>query len=232
MTQFVIKIAYITIEVNCIYEKTMEFCRDYISTEEPAVSVTVSPEDIVKFRDDAPGFSDCYYETLALYEKILEKIISYDAFLMHGSVVALDGNAYMFTAKSGVGKTTHTKLWLKNIPGSYVLNGDKPIIRIIDGIVCACGTPWMGKEKLGVNEILPLKGICVLTRGEKNKIREVSYSDVFTTIFTQCHKPDMPGANEKFLSILSKLSSVKYYVLECNMEDEAAVVAQRKICIN
>ena len=31
--------------------------------------------------------------------------------------------------KGGVGKTTHTKLWLDNIPGSFVVNGDKPLIR-------------------------------------------------------------------------------------------------------
>lgn len=64
---------------------------------------------------------------------------------MHGTVVDHNGQAYMFTAPSGTGKTTHAKLWLDNLPDAFIVNGDKPFIIAGDEQPKACGTPWAGK---------------------------------------------------------------------------------------
>ena len=96
------------------------------------------------------------------------RLIDFDVLLFHGSVVAVDGQAFLFTAKSGTGKTTHTRLWLKQIPGCHVLNGDKPLLLFRNDGIYACGTPWQGKENYGTNEILPLKSICLFNRDIKN----------------------------------------------------------------
>ena len=88
-------------------------------------------------------------------------------------LLELDGKAYVFTAKSGVGKTTHTKLWVEYFEGiaSYI-NGDKPIIRCKDFVWYAYGTPWMGKEKFEVKVLRRFRQFALLNGGEENKIQK------------------------------------------------------------
>ena len=49
---------------------------------------------------------------------------------MHGAVIRYKGKAYLFTAPSGTGKTTHIRQWLKKAEGTFVVNGDKPLIKV------------------------------------------------------------------------------------------------------
>ena len=80
----------------------------------------------------------------------------------------MDGQAVLFTAKSGTGKSTHTKLW-RDLFGerAVMVNDDKPLLRILKDGVLVCGTPWDGKHRLSTNCALPLKAICILERGKK-----------------------------------------------------------------
>lgn len=82
----------------------------------------------------------------------------FDTLLVHASVVGYDGGAYMFLGRSGTGKSTHSRLWLENIEGTYLLNDDNPVIRFIDGEVMAYGSPWSGKTPCYRNESLPISG--------------------------------------------------------------------------
>ena len=144
---------------------------------------------------------------------------------MHGSVVAVDNEAYMFTALSGTGKSTHTNLWLKNIPGSFIVNGDKPLLQVSDRTYI-CGTPWAGKERLQTNTTVPLKAIVLLERGEKNEITEVSFQEALPILLTQTHRNADREHMFKTLGLLQKTAeTVRFYRLKCNMEDEAALVA-------
>ena len=73
------------------------------------------------------------------YRIICKKILSFDAMLMHCAAVSVDNEAYLFTAVSGTGKTTHINLWRKKFGDRFfVINGDKPIIRLIDGKFYVC----------------------------------------------------------------------------------------------
>ena len=116
------KIADKTIAVTSIYNEVHEYCADYLTDEPADYSVTTTQADIDFEReksareDEVEGipirhFSDSYLEELAVYRKIAEEMISYDTILFHGSVIAVDGVGYLFTAKSGTGKSTHTRLW-------------------------------------------------------------------------------------------------------------------------
>ena len=118
---FTVRLAEVPISISAIYHSTKDFCRDYLTGEEPVFSLEVTPGDIAYEReksareDDYEGipirhFSDSYLETLAVYRKIAEQMLDYGVLLFHGSVVAVDHKAYIFTAKSGTGKSTHTRL--------------------------------------------------------------------------------------------------------------------------
>lgn len=146
--------------------------------------------------------------------------------MFHGSAVAVGECAYLFAARSGVGKTTHTRLWLNNIDGCFVVNGDKPILRIMDAGVYVCGTPWKGKERLGCNKMVPLKAICLLRRGEKNEIREIPFSEAFSDLLNQTYHPEDHTSLLDTLDFLKQLGGlVRFYRLTCNMEDDAAITA-------
>lgn len=169
-------------------------------------------------------FSDGYLETLAVYRKIAEKMPDYDTILFHGSCVAVDGIGYLFTAKSGTGKSTHTRLWRENLGDRAVMvNDDKPLVRISDSGAVAYGTPWDGKHRLSSNIAVPLKAICILERAEKNTIHPISASEAYPMLLQQAYRPVDGMALSKTLTLIDKLAaSVSLWRLGCNTEIEAA----------
>lgn len=173
------------------------------------------------------NYSPQYCESVCLYRSLCLKLIEYDAFLMHAAAVELDGEAYLFAAKSGVGKTTHAKLWLREFSGrARVINGDKPVCRFLDGKLYACGTPWCGKEGLGANVMVPVKAICFLERAADNRIRRMEESEVIGRIFHQLLMPREEDAMERFLDMIDRmLASVEWFAMQCNTEKEAARTA-------
>lgn len=231
---FQIKIADRIVRVSSIYDQIFKMCRDYyVDDEIPCdFAVTIEQRDIAFERkkseeESSYVYSDAYLETLAVYRKISKEMLAFDTFLFHGSVVAVDGVGYLFTAKSGTGKTTHTRLW-KNAFGerAVIVNGDKPLLKVTKDGVYACGTPWCGKEGYGENRIVPLKAICVLERDRLNHIEEVQMKEVFSILFQQCFRPKEEKLLSQSLDLLIGLKGkVRIFRLGCNMDPEAAQVA-------
>ena len=232
------KIADKVVEVTSIYTEVHEYCADYLTDEPADYSVTTTQTDIDFERakstreDEIEGiptrhFSDSYLEELAVYRKILEKMLDYDTILFHGSVVAVDGAGYLFTAKSGTGKSTHTRLWREYFGNRAVMvNDDKPLLHIADSGVIAYGTPYNGKHRLGTNTSVPLKAICILTRAEENHIEPISFEQAYKMLLQQVYRPADSILMMKTLTLIDRLGdSVKLYKLGCNMDISAAKVA-------
>lgn len=224
----VISVANLTIELRNKYKYTKELCAEYISSAEPDFSVGATEEEL----DREAAVSDFpttrgYLESVVLYRNIAERLPEYDGVVFHGAVIALDGVAYLVTAKSGVGKTTHLRLWQEEFGSEvHILNGDKPIIRLIDGVAYACGTPWRGKEFFGVNEMLPLGGIAFLERAAENSVSEVLPAEVLNAFVSQAYIPKSPvGARRGLLTLNRILTSVPLFKLCANMQPEAAHIA-------
>ena len=173
------------------------------------------------------NFPDSYLETLAVYRKFAENLLAYDTVLFHGSVVAVDGIGYLFTAKSGTGKSTHTRLWREYFGERAVMvNDDKPLLQVTENGVIVYGTPWDGKHHLSNNISVPLKAICILTRAEENHIEQISNSMAFPMLLQQSNRPQDSLKMQKTLEILGRISdNIALYKLGCNMEIEAAETA-------
>lgn len=231
---FFLKIADLTVKINNRHLYVERFCEGYTAdpTEEPDIDILITDEDLAT-EPSPEGFTAPPYflESTCVYRKIAERLPAFDAFVMHGSVIAVDGRAYVFTAKSGVGKTTHTRLWLEKFGDkAHVLNGDKPIIRFIDGIPYACGTPWRGKENYGINEMLPLSGIVFFGRGKENKAYPIDKEKAFFALNTQIYRSRDKDSILKTLALTDRLiSSVKLIGAECNMQSEAADVVYNSL---
>ena len=238
MTEFTIALAGKRIHISALFEDTMAFCREYISSGEADFSVSVTSGDIAferekSAREDAlegvptRHFSDEYLETLAVYRKIAERMPAYGTILFHGSVVAVDGEGYLFTAKSGTGKSTHTRFWREKFgPRAVMVNDDKPLLQIREDGVWACGTPWDGKHRLSTNTAVPLKGICILERAEENHIEAISAKEALPMLLQQSYRPGDPAGVARLLALLDKLAGkTRFYRLGCNLDPEAARAA-------
>ena len=232
------KIAERVVEINSLYEKVHNYCRDYETDETADFSVSITPDDIVyeKQKTDSeyayeglplPNFSDALLEETAVYRKIGEKMPDYDTIIFHGSVIAVEGQGFLFTAKSGTGKSTHTRLWREYLGEKAVMvNDDKPMLKITDNGVIAYGTPYNGKHHLGCNMSVPLKAICILTRGEKNSIVRIDKKEAYAMLLQQVYRPNDPVQMAKTLKLLDRMAeNVGLYKLACNMDIEAAKVA-------
>ena len=229
-------LAGIPIEL-CTLLPSLKNIEGYETDAPPAFTVRTTKQDILSERRKSiaecayehipyPNHSPAELENTAVYRKIAEMLPDHDGFVFHGSAVAVGEKAFLFTAKSGTGKTTHTTLWLKNIKGSFVVNGDKPIIRLIDDKPFVCGTPWMGKENYGCNKNVPLSAICFLNRGAENRIEKAEFGQVYPRLLGQTYRPENGARMVKTIKLLEKIGrSVPIYELFCNMEDEAAFVA-------
>ena len=238
MYRFRMELAGTTAEVDALYESSREFCKDYI-TEKPAeLSIAISEADIEKELSfataESPSAKDL--ESMALYRKLCTELAFRDTVLIHGSCVAVDGQAYLFCAPSGTGKSTHTRLWRRYLRDRAVMiNDDKPLVRIVpnsdagkDGGLKAMiyGTPWNGKHRLGTNMSAPLKAICFLERGEENSIERFNAKDAIPMLMKYTFRPEDPAAMMQVLDTAAKISGLcAFWTLKCNMDPQAAEVS-------
>ena len=232
------RIAEKNIEIISLYEGVHTLCAGYESSEAPDLTVEISESDISFERErsaaeDASAgrkpaaYSDSYLETLAVYRKIADKMLFFETVLFHGSAIAVDGEAYIFTAKSGTGKSTHTRLWREMFgERAVMINDDKPFIRVTEKGAFVYGTPWNGKHRLGANVSAPLRAICILERDAVNHIEKTDKKTAYPMLLQQTHRPARQGPMIMMLGLTDRLAKVTpIYRLGCNMEQEAARVA-------
>lgn len=219
------RIAGLTVKMDT-FGRTAEQAEPYRTEPcEPAQIVIQSCWPRVKA--DNPHFSDSDGEYLATSVDFYRKLIDFDGLMLHSSAVVVDGKAYLFTANSGTGKSTHTKLWLEMFgERAFILNDDKPALRMEDGAWYAYGTPWSGKHDISANERVPVAGIAVLERAEENSIAPFGGLDAIQAVIRQVNKPKKAEYRAKLLKLLDKLlTDVPTWKLQCNMLPEAAKVA-------
>ena len=223
------------IRIESIYGAVQERCRDYSTESEPDFTVRTTLSDLAYERDlsdaaaeaegrSAAALDSGYLEELAVYRKIAEKMPEYGTVLFHGSCVAVDGAAYLFAARSGTGKSTHTRLWRELLGDRAVMvNDDKPLIHVSEDSAEIYGTPWDGKHRLSSNICVPLRAVCLLERAEENRIEPVGAREVYPVLVRQTYRPADPEALAETLKLIDRLvRSVKLYRLRCNMDISAA----------
>ena len=236
MHEFVMDIAGFAIGVESLFETTGVYCREYWTDREPEFFVTVKREDLAREQEflnaeaDEEGlkrrkFPEPFLERSVIQRQVAEHLLDRDVLLMHGSTVAVDGRAYLFTAACGTGKSTHTRLWREVFGDRAVMvNDDKPFLKLTENGVIACGAPWTGKHGIGSNISVPLGGICILRRGPENVIRRADREQVEDFLLHQIFQCEGREVLTKALAD-RLLSSVPLWEMECTRDPKAAVVS-------
>ncbi len=221
---FNISLAGLNIKIISKYDFLKKFCSEYITTDVAVFDLSVESRDIdiEKEHEAVPTADIAVCESLCVYRAIAEQLPQFDRFVFHGAAIEYDKNAYLFTAPSGTGKTTHITLWKKNLGDRVdIINGDKPIIKIADASV-VYGTPWAGKEGFYRNASANLKAICILKQSKINKIERLSSSEAINHLMRQVYLPKNAEALSKTLSLLGVLiENIPVYLLCCDMSNDA-----------
>ena len=159
------------------------------------------------------------------------KLINLGGFMLHASAIVVDNKAYLFSAPSGTGKSTHTKLWQECFGDkAIIINDDKPAIRIEEGKCFAYGTPFSGKTDENLNLRVPLQAICMLERGIENRIDLITTKKAIPLILQQTILPrNQIMLEELFIMLEEVLKKVPIYRMKCNISKEAALMAYNKM---
>ena len=227
---FCIRLAGITVEIDNRHNYVLEQCKDYLCTDgTPAFRVAVSNAEVLTYQASCGRpMTLPEAESHLLYRRICQRMPAYGVYLLHAAVIEMEGRGYAFSARRGVGKSTHTALWQKHFPGrATVINGDKPLIRRApDGRFWAYGTPWCGKEGKGVNRRCPLTAICFLEQGAQNRVSVTNTADAAARIMeATILPPDSDGQDRMAALVGATVRDIPAFTLSCRPDMEAVEVA-------
>ena len=154
-----------------------------------------------------------------------------DTLLIHASSVICNGKAFAFTGHSGSGKSTHSRLWLKNIPACELLNDDNPIVRIIDGQAIIYGSPWSGGTACWKNMEAPLKAIVHISQAPENRIEQLKGVRAYASFIASCSnlKWNRRVADGIHACVEKLLGLCPVYELSCLPDPEAALLCHSSI---
>lgn len=151
---------------------------------------------------------------------------------IHSSVTVCEGWGYAFLGKSGTGKSTHSRLWKENIPGSRLLNDDNPIIRIKDGgEVRIYGSPWSGKTPCYKAESAPLGAVVRIRQSPENSIHRLTPVEAYASMYSSCSafREIRNTADGIHSTLVQLIGSVPMYCLDCRPDREAAELCHNTV---
>lgn len=218
MNAFNIRVAGLVVCIYTKYRPADSLFSDFRCDDPADIEIHLSDRDML--HKCVPVSGKVFVKDTEVLKKVANALIEFDVVLFHGAVIAMGDSAYLFTAPSGTGKTTHIRHWLSRLPDAYVVNGDKPFIRFQDNELLpplVCGSPWAGKEKLYTNTMVTLKGIICMRQAEDNYIREISFAEAFPFLLQQTYRPENEENMRKTIRLLQRLDGkVKFWRFNCN----------------
>ncbi|MDO4565485.1 MAG: hypothetical protein Q4C04_07725 [Clostridia bacterium] len=191
------------------------------------IRINLDDERLNRVKLINPNISQAYCEYIAAGLDYYTELVRHSGFLIHASAVVKDGRAYLFSAACGTGKSTHTQLWLQAFKDAFILNDDKPAIRLIDGRAYAFGTPFSGKHDLSRNVRVPLQAIAFLEQAKSNSIERITnVASALRRILDQTIRPLSDEGGIRILDYMDALiKEAPIYLLKCNTSPSAALTA-------
>ena len=235
MITYKIKIANKVLKIDAFNESTKKYCLSFISEEKPDYEITMTEEDLKnESLNSNNGQVYVNEEISALYRKIADLLVEDNIIVFHSSAISVNNNAFLIAARSGVGKSTHSRNLRDYIgePFKYI-NDDKPLLKVEEQVT-VFSTPWNGKERRGNNITAPLKAILFLNRGETNSFRKIeNKQEIYIKMLSQIYLPKEKSKREKALNIADKLlKNINFYEINVTKDIESAKMTYEEIIKN
>ena len=173
-----------------------------------------------------------YIVSLFLMIVFAQSAVLHKTMMIHASVVEKEQKGYVFLGRSGMGKSTHSSLWLRYIEGTDLLNDDNPAIRIEeDGSVSVCGTPWSGKTPCYKNRQAQLKAMVRLEQAQANRFTWKKGIEALITILPSCTSMRWNAMlYSEMCNLLEEIiGKVKIGYLECLPDKDAALLCYEEM---
>lgn len=164
--------------------------------------------------------------TNSLFEILFRNcLVFHNGIVLHGSAIAWEGKAIIFTAPAGTGKTTQSDLW-KTHMGATVLNGDRPAIAMDENKAYVYGTPWSGSAKEYSNSRAPLSALVILEQAPENSVRQLNTFEALPKIMPRFFLPyNQKNMMNAAMSTIEKiLLTTNIYLLQCTPDKRAVDV--------
>lgn len=219
------QIADFNIAMNCRSVYMRKLCGAYLGSYDSCADIDLCYSSEERELYQRPDMHLSEFEYAYTFSRFIRELVKRDAFCFHASALSVDGEGILFSADSGMGKSTHARLWKRFMEGHEVvhLNDDKPVIRFLDGKAWVCGTPWSGKHSLHANRKALVRALVFLEQAQENQIVRVPQEHAFPLVFRQVlgGKADQEQVAE-LMGLLDRfIRGVPVYRLQCNISREA-----------
>lgn len=220
------EIAGLKVEMQPQFDRLKRQSETYKSSGRPVIRLNpdLYGESIPKAYKNMDGKREYIYKGA----QFCQKIIRHGRFFLHASAVVYNDEAYLFSAPSGMGKSTHTALWIKEFPGSYILNDDKPVIYPEKSGIYVWGTPFSGKTDLHVNRKVRLRAICFLKQGNENRITAISEERAIALTLNNTYRPKSGEEMNLLLDMIGQVvERADIFEMSCRNEASAAEISYK-----
>ena len=236
MLTFKIKVVDKVFEITAFNETTKKYCGNFLTDEEANYVITLTEEDLINERNtSSTGKVYVNEEISALYRKIAEILVEENIVVFHSSSFMVNGKGFLITARSGVGKSTHSRNLKEYIGDRFIyINDDKPLLKVNENSVTVYGTPWNGKERKSNDVSASLRAILFLSRGETNTYRRiVNKEEIYIKMISQIYLPKEKANRELALKAAdSILKNINFYEINVTKDIESAKMTYEEIIKN
>ena len=222
--------------VGCqYYEKHGKKTRTFYCSEPHAAAYacicwnangTVGECQYLKGKENYLNYSKNIWNVLELESLLLRQ----NGLLLHSSFIRYRGQAVLFSAPCGTGKSTQAELW-ERYKGADIINGDRSGLRCLSDSWTAYGLPYAGSSRIYRNESAPLRAIILLKQAEENSLRKIRPIEAFPDLYREItvHRWDRRFVERSTELLLQLLKKVPVYLLECRPDQEAVEIVRSEI---
>ena len=214
-----------------VYRTDRETVRTY-RWGEGAYAVRIEPDDahlpLCLWIPEAHGEEFCARGDLLPYLALDRLLLRHDRILLHAAGVLHEGRAILFSAPSGVGKSTQAELW-RQFAGAEPINGDKIILSAADGVCMAYGGPIAGSSHIYRSISAPVAAIVMIAQGTRNTITTLSPRHRCLSLYREAVKSAWDEAfNRHLLTVAESISRITEVLSMACLPDETAVRALKQ----
>lgn len=240
MTEFNINLADEVFTVRCVQPFTRTRFVEFETDERGAV-LQSSREMMLKYlsllekkyhanSSAAIKIQPNLLDFFSIFELVSHALVPRGVLLVHGSAVVVNGQAVLFMAPSGTGKSTHTHLWTELLGDkAFIINDDKQFIRLNREVPIVYTSPWGMVHPAPAEKSAPLKAVVWLERGE-NHIEPITFTEMLPKLIQSSLRGNTPAEAVQILQMQQKLlRSASLWKMTCTPDLDAAHMAYHAV---